>query len=142
MHHGDELGYVWSNAGLTIRVALGQDAAELVRGRLKAVDIRLLRDQNLRIPAHVSAFVPEGSFLLPSPALSTVGGGDILADPSDPQRGHSVDSLFQFDLSPDAKLPPTLIGERVLVHFDHGTEPIGYRVMRWLRQTFLRQMKT
>lgn len=142
VHQGDELGYVWSNAGLTIRVALGQDAAELVRGRLKAVDIRLLRDQNLRIPAHVSAFVPEGSFLLPSPALSTVGGGDILADPSDPQRGHSVDSLFQFDLSPDAKLPPTLIGERVLVHFDHGTEPIGYRVMRWLRQTFLRQMKT
>ena len=141
VHQGDELGYVWTNADLTIRVALGQDAAQLVRGRLDSVDIRFLRDQSLRIPAHVSAFVPEGSFLLPSLALSTLGGGDILADPSDPQHAHSVDSLFQFEISPDAELPETLIGERVIVHFDHGKEPVGFRIMRWMRQTFLRQMK-
>lgn len=141
VYQGDELGYVWTNADLTIRVALGQDEAELVRGRLDSVDIRFLRDQSLRIPAHVSAFVPEGSFLLPSLALSTIGGGDILADPSDPQNARSVDSLFQFEISPDAELPETLIGERVLVHFDHGKEPVGFRIMRWLRQTFLRQIK-
>ena len=32
-----------------------------------------------------------------------------------------------------------MVGERALVRFDHGSEPVGYRLHRALRQLFLRR---
>jgi hypothetical protein len=36
--------------------------------------------------------------------------------------------------------PAEAIGGRVLVHFDHGAQPLAVSISRWIRQLFLRHL--
>ena len=135
---GEAVGYIWPVVAPTLRIAVGQDQAELVRNRTQSVDFILQRDRSRAYPAQLSAAVPEGSMILPSKALATSGGGDIVSDPNDPEGLRAIESLFQFEISPVAALTETMIGERAIVRFSHGAEPYGYRALRGLRQLFLR----
>lgn len=135
---GEAVGYLWPVAAPTLRIAVGQNQAELVRSRTERVDFVLQRDRRNAYPATLAGAVPEGSMLLPSEALSTSAGGDIVTDPADPEGLRAIESLFQFEIAPDAPLTGAMIGERAIVRFDHGAEPYGYRLLRGLRQLFLR----
>lgn len=135
---GEAVGYIWPVAAPTLRVAVRQDQAELVRNRTVRVDFLLQRDLSSPRPAALSAAVPEGSMLLPSQALATSAGGDIVTDPNDPDGLRAIESLFQFEIAPTDPLIDGMIGERAIIRFDHGLEPYGYRVLRGLRQLFLR----
>lgn len=135
---GEAVGYVWPVAPPTVRVAVGQSQAELVRNRTQQVDFVLQRDRGHAYPAVLAGSVPEGSMILPSKALATSAGGDIVSDPNDPKGLRAIESLFQFEIAPVSGLTGAMIGERAIVRFDHGAEPYGYRVLRGLRQLFLR----
>ena len=135
---GEAVGYVWPVAAPTLRLAVGQDQAELVRNRTQHIDFVLQRDRSHSYPAILTGAVPEGSMILPSKALATSAGGDIVSDPNDPEGLRAVESLFQFEIAPVEALTGAMIGERAVVRFDHGAEPYGYRVLRGLRQLFLR----
>jgi putative peptide zinc metalloprotease protein len=139
VRRGTILGYLQSGTGMRLRVAVPQDSAELVRDSAASVQIRLQRDLATVMPARIIAASPEGLPQVPSPALSTSGGGSIALDPADPQRRRTLQSLFLFDVAPTGPAPAVLIGERALVRFDHGPEPMGFRVWRGMRQLFLRQ---
>lgn len=136
---GEVLGYVLRGGALRLRVAVPQGQAELVRGRTEAAEVRFRRDAARVLPAEIVSAAPESQPVLPSPALSTEAGGPFAVDPTDPKRQRTLESLFTFDLL--LRDPPgvPMVGERLLVRFDHGREPVASRVYRSVRQLFLRQ---
>ncbi|MEP6563541.1 MAG: peptidase M50, partial [Mesorhizobium sp.] len=89
--------------------------------------------------AHISREVPAAQFDLPSLALAVEGGGTV-AMRSGNQAGdkpRTLEGLFVFDVAPEQPGEHLLLGSRVFVRFDHGKEPLIWRWMRTVRQTFL-----
>ena len=136
---GDVIGYVVSRDDtLSVRVAINQDDVDLVRSRTRHVDVMPVDWHAQSFRAELVREVPGGTTQLPTPALGLAGGGEVPVDPSDPQGVTTLERVFEFRLrmEPEAEVP--LLGRRVEVRFDHGTEPIGLQMYRALRQLFLR----
>lgn len=135
---GSVVGYLMADDDLQIRVAVPQNMAELVRDSI-GVEVRMRRSPEVAMPAKIIGAAPESQPILPSPALSTDAGGPYAVDPSDPQGRRTLQSLFVFDVSPTVVANPAFVGERAIVRFDFGPEPLGFRIGRSLRQLFLTQ---
>jgi putative peptide zinc metalloprotease protein len=63
-----------------------------------------------------------------------------MTDPRDPDHRRLLRRAFQFEVVTNSIPPYAAIGGRVLVRFDHGAQPLGISVTRWLRQLFLRRL--
>ena len=100
----------------------------------------LRRDPNRSHAGHVTAWAPDSTLDLPSKALSTEAGGEIVPDPAYPSGMKALRSIYLFEVTPDDPMDQPLIGERALLRFDHGAEPLGWRILRTLRQLFLRSL--
>lgn len=137
---GEAIGYVWPGAQPKLRVAVDQGQAELVRTRTQKVDFVLQRDIKDSYAARITARVPESTLDLPSKALTTEGGGEIVANPDDPKGLTAFQSMYLFEITPVHPIVNPMIGERAIVRFNHGAEPYGFRVLRNLRQIFLRRL--
>lgn len=136
VRQGDLLGYVVSDAIPSVRVVVPQGDVDLVRARTQSVSLRYASDVTALVPASIIREVPAAQFELPSPALSTAGGGTMVVDTSSGQP-RTIEGVFIFDIAPERGTGPLLLGSRVYVRFDHGGEPIGFRVLRAMRQVFL-----
>jgi len=136
---GTVIGYLIDDSPMRLRIAVGQDSAELVRGRTQSVTIRFQGDLLHSVPAELLAELPESRAELPSRGLSTAGGGAFVLNPQGTSPLSTIQSVFQFEVAPTVELPIHRVGERALVRFDHGTEPLGWRMWRSVRQLFLRQ---
>lgn len=136
---GAILGYLLEGDGMRFRVGVPQATAELVRTGAAEVEIRLQRDLGEVLKGRIVSEAPESFALLPSPALGTGAGGPFAVDPTDPQGRRTLQSLFLFDVVPSEPAPMVMVGERAIVRFDHGAEPIGFRIFRSARQLFLSQ---
>lgn len=134
---GDLLAYVVDNHDLIIRAVVTQDDIDLVRQRGAKVSIRLAEDPEHKYSARVLREVPGGAQELPSLALSTQGGGPIAINPANTQKPQALYNIFQFDITPTQPVPDAAAGGRVYVKFDHGAEPIAWRILRATQQTFL-----
>lgn len=139
LRQGDAVGYLLDDAPMRLRVAVGQDRAALVRDRTQGVSLIFLRDLETTVPAQIVGQSPESANTLPSGALATDGGGLFTLDPSRIQDLGTLERVFLFDVAPLEARPVTFVGERALVRFDHGPEPLGLRVWRSVRQLFLAQ---
>jgi len=139
LNQGDAIGYLLDDTPMRLRVAVSQGREQLVRDRTERVDVLFLRDRDAPVPARIVAAAPESQFNLPSAALSTDGGGQFTLDPQGAQELRALERVFLFDVVPDDNRPVTFVGERALVRFDHGTEPIAFRIWRSVRQIFLAQ---
>lgn len=133
---GQQLGMLAQPANHTVRVVLSQDDVDLVRYRTRNIHVRLASDLERLIEASLVASTPAAITRLPSAALSTYGGGRILAHPDDKTGLTPLETVFAFDLRmhEGETAPP---GVRAFVRFDHGYEPIGWRWVRAARQVFL-----
>jgi putative peptide zinc metalloprotease protein len=138
VHKGETIGYVVGARDPIVRVIVPQSDVDLVRQRVRAVDVRFANNIDSVISASIKREVPAATDRLPSLALSTVGGGAIYLDPADPGApDKALESLFQFDLQLPAGTPLRGLGERVYVRFDHGDEALARRLYRQIRQLFL-----
>lgn len=90
------------------------------------------------LPAHIVQRAPEVTTALPSFAVTTKGGGSLLADPNSESPVSLVPVVnYVLAVDQDAGLPlPS--GARARVRFVHDPSPIGPRLWRQLEQTFLR----
>jgi putative peptide zinc metalloprotease protein len=136
VRQGDLLGYVVDSSVPGVRVVVEQGDVDLVRARTQSVSLRYVSDPQTTVPASIVRAVPAAQFDLPSTALSTLGGGLVVLDTTSGQP-RTLEGIFVFDLAPEQGTGPLLLGSRVYVRFDHGTEPVGYRLLRGLRQVFL-----
>lgn len=139
VRQGDMLGYVVGRDDPVVRAVVPQADVDLVRRRTDGVSVRFVDAIDEVIPAHLSREVPAAQAELPSLALSTLGGGSIAIDTSKPDERRALESVFQFELQVPGLSATERIGGRVIVRFDHGSEPIGFRLARALRQLFLRE---
>jgi putative peptide zinc metalloprotease protein len=138
LHRGETVGYVAEFDHPLIRVVVPEDEADLVRSRTRNVSVRLVGDMWRAVPASMIREVPALSDSLPSAALSTVGGGTISLDPTDPKQRRVVANLLHLDLRLDEDRTIPRIGSRVYVRFSYGAEPLVGRLYRGVRQVFLR----
>lgn len=136
---GETLGYVADLENPVIRVIVNQDVIDLVRQRTEEVRVRFPARVWDTVPAWVARETPAATDELPSVALSTAGGGDIVMDPTGDGGARALEKLFQLELRFDAPVDVSAIGGRVHVRFDHGEEALAARIYRSVRQVFLKR---
>jgi putative peptide zinc metalloprotease protein len=140
VEQGDLLGYVVDDAISTVRVAVDQADAALVRERTRGVEVRLSRQPSVVWPARIERDLPTVAHLLPNASLGSQGGGRFAVDPVDPEGLRTLEPLYQLELAlPDAA-GVREIGGRVFVRFDHGVEPVAWRSARAVRRLFLERL--
>jgi len=111
-----------------LRVDAGNRRIELVPRTAKAVTL----------PARIVARAPEVTTSLPSFAVTTKGGGTLLADPNS-ESPVSLVPVVNYQLAVDQDAGVLLPGgARARVRFVHDPSPIGPRLWRSMEQTFLR----
>jgi putative peptide zinc metalloprotease protein len=141
---GDLVGHLITGDPLTVRVALPQEQADLVRRRTGSaalpVGVRLAEDPGRLRTGSVRRDMDGAVTRLPSAALGELGGGAIAIDPTekDGMTPRAPVVLMDVEL---AGVRPADIGERIgaraLVRFDHGTLPVARQALRQLRQLVL-----
>ncbi|GLS43619.1 PqqD family peptide modification chaperone [Methylobacterium brachythecii] len=141
LRRGERIGYVLAPDDPVVRVVVNQTDVDLIRSRTLTVAARLAeRPENVRV-ATIKREVPAAQQDIPSMALSTQGGGTIAVDSSNTQKPVALQSIFIFDVQLAGGIPFNVLGERVYVRFDHGSEAIAWRLLRGLRQVFLSQFR-
>lgn len=137
VQRGTQLAYVLDLTTVTARVVLSQTQIELVRHHTQKVEVRFAEHLDAPVQAVVKREVPGATEELPSPVLSSQGGGAIAIDPTNTHGMKALSKLFQLDLEMPSRTGIVTIGGRVYVRFDHGREPLGYRWYRQIRRLFL-----
>lgn len=137
VHKGTLLGYVIGDPSRTVRVVVPQDNISLVRDHLRSVEVKLADRISETYPARIVREVPGGHDLLPSKALSQLGGGPFAVDPRDVDGLKTLNRVFQFDLELPDSVGEVHLGTRVHVLFKHTAEPLWIQWERRLRQLFL-----
>jgi putative peptide zinc metalloprotease protein len=140
LHKGDIVGYVIGEDDPIVRVLVSQDDVDPVRRNMLTVEVRTADHMDRPLPATVLREVPSATSDIPHLALTTIGGGHVLLDPSKTDHPKPLENLFQFDLHIEGGLDKSRLGGRVYVRFLHPPEPIAYRMARAVRQLFLRQL--
>jgi putative peptide zinc metalloprotease protein len=133
---GALLGHVFTGEPATVRVAVEQDVAALVRSDTRQVGVRLAEAPGETLPARLLRAVPAATEKLPSPALGDFAGGRFAVDPTDEDHQRTPTPVFVFDLVVDGLIPERA-GGRVWVRFDHGWAPLAVQWARQLKQLFL-----
>jgi putative peptide zinc metalloprotease protein len=138
LRKGQALGHVVPSTTATVRALVSQDDVDMVRSRTEHVRVRLASRLYDTYQAVVRREVPAGTTRLPNMALSSSGGGLVAVDPRQTNEPKALVNWFEFELAlHDA--PIRAVGERVYVRFEHGAEPIAWRVYRSVRQLFMRR---
>jgi putative peptide zinc metalloprotease protein len=136
---GELFGYVIQDAPTIVRVVVSQDDIDLVRSRLSRIDVRLAERAANVYPATLVREVPAAKDKLPSAALSSEGGGQVVADPRDPKSGKTLATTFQYDLQLPPEASSQSYGGRVYVRLAFHPEPLAQQWYRRVRQAFLAQ---
>jgi putative peptide zinc metalloprotease protein len=136
---GELLAQVIDLDGVTVRAVVAQDDIDLIRARLEGVRVRLAQDLARVIPAQLRRVVPQASQQLPSTALGTEGGGEVIVDPRQAGGASALESMFEVELALEEQARAVNAGGRVYVRFDLGSEPLLGQWLRRLRQLFLRR---
>jgi putative peptide zinc metalloprotease protein len=125
----------------TILAVVPEDSADLVRQRTTDLEVRFVGAPRTPQVAHIAREVPALTTSLPNRALSTMGGGQIVLDPTDARREKSLANLLHLELRLADRSMLNRIGERAHVRFSHGYEPLAGRLYRGWRQLFLKHFK-
>ena len=135
---GQALGYVVSPRVAIVRVLVSQDDVDLVRARTARVEVKMAGRIGETWVARLHREVPAGSARLPNAALAISGGGVVATDPRQADTPTAVARWFEFELELPAERSRAL-GERVYVRFEHGWEPVAWRMLRSVRQVFMKR---
>ena len=136
---GQQLGYVVPEATVTALVLVSHDDVDLVRTRTDKVLVKLAGRVYETFEASIRREVPAASDKLPNLAMSSIGGGAAAVSPGgDPRDPKALSTWFQFELDLPAA-QAFVLGEHVYVRFEHGWEPLAWRIYRSARQLFMKQ---
>jgi putative peptide zinc metalloprotease protein len=136
---GEQLGQVAAFDNPILLAVVPEDAADLVRTPGREMQLRLVGNLSGIHPASIVREVPTLTDRLPSMALSTIGGGEVVMDPRDTKNPKALTKNLHLEIRPATPVPVTEVGGRAYVRFDHGSEPLAWRLYREVRQLFLRR---
>ncbi len=137
LQRGEIIGYVLNpQRPLRIRVVVAENSAEQVLQQVRTVTLRPASDRGLELAATMTAVVPGVSREIPSPVLATLGGGEILLDPSADSQLQALENYITLEVqAPD--VPMEHVFERFYVRFELTPEPLIQRLYRQVRQVFI-----
>ena len=135
---GQTLAYIVAPDDPVVRVAIEQARVDLVLRQTRSISVRLIEDMDTVLEAHVVREVPMARKLLPSAALSTHGGGQIVSE-GDAGAQQALEGMFKCDLALSGAPHTAFIGTRAYVRFDHGRTTLAARIGREVQQLFLRR---
>lgn len=138
-HKGELLGFVADFDHPVAKVVVTEDVADLVRTRTRAIEIRLAEHIGSTYFGSLLRETPAVNERLPSLALSTVGGGELVLDPRDARNLKSLTRVLNLEFGFEPQISVSEMGGRIYVRFDHDEEPLVWRFYRDLRQLFLRR---
>lgn len=134
---GEVLGHVLPPDIDVVRVLVGQDDVELVRGSLRAIAVRVAGEPGRSYQARLLREVPAASHTLPGKAFSTEGGGTVPLDPREHDKLRTLKRFFQFDIAIPPEAARAAAGSHVWVRFEHAPEPLARQAWRRIRQLLL-----
>jgi len=134
---GALLGHILTGEAATVRVAVEQNVAALVRSDTRGFSVRLAEAPEHALPARLLRAVPAATEKLPSAALGEYAGGALPVDPADKDHQRTPAPVFVFDLVLDGQVLDRA-GGRAWVRFDHGWAPLAVQWGRQLKQLLLR----
>jgi putative peptide zinc metalloprotease protein len=147
---GELIGHVLD--GQAPRVRVPWPAARTTESLADAprIDVRLASQPHIVHTAAVERDAVAAVSRLPSPALSTRHGGQVVTDPSDQHDTKPLQPVVMMDVRVNQKTPPapssdpalatgdapsfSRIGERALVRFDAGWSPLAWQAAQWARR--------
>jgi putative peptide zinc metalloprotease protein len=135
---GDVLAHVLRAEDISVKVAVPQADAGLIRSDTRDVEVKLIDHTNETQTAHLTGEMPAATAVLPTAALGTRSGGSVPVDPADVEGLRTLEPVFLIDLKLDARRLER-VGGRAWVRFNHGVRPIGVQWQRRLHQLFLKQ---
>lgn len=144
VRQGELLGHVITAEPMSLKIAVREaDAPEVgqqVGATPKVVSVRLASQGPLERSAAGRLWrdAQGGSLQLPSAALSTAMGGDILTAIDDPQHRRALRPVVLMDIRLESAadtpaLRPARLGERAWVRIDRGWSPPIAQLGRWMR---------
>jgi len=133
---GTTVAYLKSSTFSEIKAAVNQDVAPFIQA-VDEVMVKFNGTPTDPLSARITTISPGATDILPSPALSTEGGGIIPVQTTKDGTRATLGKYVVIDLSLTGEIPPTLIGQRVYVRFSHGSETLSKRITRSVRQLFL-----
>jgi putative peptide zinc metalloprotease protein len=136
VRQGTTVGHLLAPDALRVRAAISEADVHLVRQRWQHASVLLVDDPDTVRPATRSGDVPAATRLLPSAALSDVGGGPIVSDPAEKDGRHSLQPVFVVELTLTGP-PLQRVGGRAWVRIEHGSEPLAVQAYRRASQLFL-----
>jgi putative peptide zinc metalloprotease protein len=139
IRQGELIAYILEPDEFLVRAVVPQHAVALVRQQTKSVELRLSGAVSAVIDSVIERQVPGALDKLPNAALGSMGGGDIPVDPRAGDALTTFQGVFQLDLDLPQAVTGEIVGNRVFVRFDHGTEPVAFQLYRGVRRLLLRQ---
>jgi len=138
LRKGQQVGYVVRPDVITVKALVQQEDADLVFAHTQRAEVKRAGARFETLEAVMKRQVPQATTRVPNPALSTQAGGVVAMDPRESQTPTALQGWFEIEL----ELPATrtyTVGERVYVRFEHGWEPVGFRLYRSVRQLFMKR---
>ncbi|MFC5500129.1 PqqD family peptide modification chaperone [Caenimonas terrae] len=135
---GTMLGYVLSPEPAQVRAVLRDEDMLRVRGRVKAIEVRLAEAPLTPHAAQLRNETPAATRQLPSAALGDRQGGPVSVDPADKDGLRTQLPVFLLDVLVPS-VTPDHIGGRAWVKLVLEDEPLGLQGLRVLRQLLVRQ---
>ncbi len=139
LRQGDLVGYILRKSN-TVRIAVPERQVDLIRKNSNNVELRSISKATEIYRGKIIRELPGATNILPSKILGAEGGGSFSIDPLDTTGSRTLHKMFQFDIRLEAPLTTTAVGKRILVRFDHGYEPIFFRLYRAAKQLFLKKL--
>lgn len=136
VRQGGTLGYVFKAENISIRAAVPEYDATLVREDTREISVRISDRPGEDLIGKLVRDIPAATQELPSVALGAQGGGPFVTDPTDANGMRVVEPVVLFDLAvPDKTLERA--GGRAWIRFEHSSKPLISQWYRRVRQVFL-----
>lgn len=141
IQRGEVVGYVITpNRPLRVKVVVTELDAQQVINHTQKIQIKPASDREASLPAVLLTVVPTVSKEIPSPILTTGGGGDIIVDPSADQKLEAMENYVSLEVEA-SESQTDYIFERFYVKFSLPAEPVAYRLIRQVRQVFIEKFE-
>ena len=135
---GTVLANVLRPEEISVKAAVPQEDAGLIRSDTRAVEVTLADLPESTLQGHLTTEVPGATSQLPTAALGDRAGGPFVTDPTDKEGLKTLEPVFLLDLKLTSKTLER-VGGRAWLRFDHGARPLAFQWQRRMQQLFLKQ---
>jgi len=134
---GSVAAYIIAPNDRTVRLAVEQRLAASVGSNVSGVELRFAEQpgKNQTYDSAIVRQTPKADITVTSAALTTAGGGSLLAAPAG-DGTTVVDPVFDVELSWPESAPDVNVGSHVHVRINHDAAPLISRIMAGIKRAF------